>query len=132
MQTLFKKIIPAVFFLAIMCFLTSCAQKISQENFEKIQPGMTMQQVVQILGEPTNVESFNIAGLSGTSATWEHHNAIISIQFLNNQVKIKTFGKSKSKMNSDDKLSPNADSNANINSSSPITIPVPLNTNPAK
>jgi hypothetical protein len=54
---------------------------------------MTMQEVVSILGEPTESESANIAGISGTSATWKNQDAEIHIQFLNNQVAVKTFNK---------------------------------------
>ena len=104
-----------LFCLGFFCLtLVACASKVNQENFEKIQPGMTMQQVVAILGEPTNVESFNIAGLSGTSASWETKESLVTIQFLNNTVKIKTFSKSKGDSNSGaNSLIPDSDHDSN-------------------
>ena len=77
----------------VMFFLLVACSKINSANFEQIKPGMTMAQVVKILGEPTSVESVNIAGISGTSASWKNHDATVVIQFFNDQVGIKTFSK---------------------------------------
>lgn len=92
MNTLFRSTLRycACLFLAI--FLVACSQ-VTQENFDKIQPGMTMEQVVAILGNPTTSESMNVMGLSGTSAQWKDNNAVISIKFFNNTVQVKTFNK---------------------------------------
>lgn len=106
MRTLLRKMFAKSVLISLLLLLTACGSKISQQNFEKIQPGMTMQQVVNILGEPSNVESFDIAGLSGSSASWRDKNSLITIQFLNNQVKIKTFGKSSEQEQGDSSNSP--------------------------
>ena len=50
-----------------------------------------MTSVISILGEPSTSESFNIAGISGTSASWKNNHAVITIQFLNDKVQIKAF-----------------------------------------
>lgn len=81
--------------------IAGCTTKISQENFDKIQPGMTVSQVEAILGKPTRMDSIDIAGISGTSAIWKTDDAVIMVQFLDNVVKIKTF----SNMNGNDKNS---------------------------
>lgn len=78
---------------AALCFILVACSKINQENFAKIQPGMSMAQVVRILGEPDMVDSINFAGISGTSATWKTKSTLIVVQFLNDQVKIKTLNK---------------------------------------
>ena len=80
--------------LAMSLLIIACS-KLTQENFSKIKLGMTMQQVTSILGEPTNVEKINIAGISGTSATWQNDEAQIDIQFLNEQVTVKAFSRHK-------------------------------------
>lgn len=54
---------------------------------------MTMKEVIAILGEPTSSESISIAGISGTSAVWQDRYSEIDIQFLNDKVTVKTFGK---------------------------------------
>lgn len=82
-------------FTVIACIsliILGCS-RISQSNFDKIKPEMSMQEVVAILGEPTTSDSVNIAGISGTSATWKDKQIEISIQFLNNQVAAKSLNK---------------------------------------
>lgn len=80
--------------------LFSCS-RITPSNFDKIKTNMTMKEVVAILGEPTNADSVNFIGISGTTATWKNDNAEIDIQFLNDRVTIKVFSnlnKQKSKI----------------------------------
>ena len=81
------------FCMILICaiFLSGCMQRLTQENFDKIQTGMPMSEVITILGEPTASESVNFAGISGTSATWKNKNTVITIQFLNDKVQIKAF-----------------------------------------
>ncbi|MBX3708558.1 MAG: outer membrane protein assembly factor BamE [Gammaproteobacteria bacterium] len=76
-----------------LCLLILACSKLTQENFDKIKPEMTMQEVIAILGEPTSAESINIAGISGTSAVWKDNYAEIDIQFLNDKVTVKAFSK---------------------------------------
>ena len=54
---------------------------------------MPMAEVIAILGEPTTSESVNFMGLSGTSATLKDKNAVIVIQFINDNVQIKSFSR---------------------------------------
>ena len=91
-----RNLLKSCLLLFLSLILMSCTTRVNQENFEKIQPGMTMQQVVTILGEPTTSEGINIAGFSGTMATWKERDKVIAIQFLNNEMVIKTFSKQKS------------------------------------
>jgi hypothetical protein len=86
-----------VFFL--LSLLVACKQVIplSQENFDKVQPGMSMKEVGAILGEPARSESINFGGLSGTSATWKNLNATANIIFINDKVQIKSFDKNEQK-----------------------------------
>lgn len=83
-----KKIKYLIF---IFCFLLIACSKVTQNNFDKIKPNMTMKEVIAILGEPSSSDSINISGISGTSAVWHGKNAEISIQFLNDQVTVKSF-----------------------------------------
>ncbi|MEE4359053.1 MAG: outer membrane protein assembly factor BamE [Desulfococcaceae bacterium] len=72
--------------------LLSCS-KISEENFNKIQNGMTQAEVYTILGEPSESSSGSMVGISGTSAKWSKDGTEISIQFLNGKVRMKNFAK---------------------------------------
>jgi hypothetical protein len=73
--------------------LAACGSKISQENFDKIKSGMTMEEVKGILGEPTESSAMGLGPLSGTSAHWKDKDKRISIQFVNGKVTVKNFSK---------------------------------------
>lgn len=77
--------------LLSLCVLLTACNKISQANFDKIKPEMTMDEVVAILGQPTSTNSVTIAGVSGTAAVWKYQQSEINIQFLNGHVFLKTF-----------------------------------------
>ncbi len=72
--------------------LASCA-KITQDNFAKIHEGMTEQEVIALLGEPTEANSVNVLGVSGTSARWAGNDAEITIRIVNGKVALKRFDK---------------------------------------
>jgi hypothetical protein len=80
--------------MVICMSLASCAgSKISQENFEKIQTGMPLSQVIAILGEPTESSSVDVAVFSGTVSKWKAGSVTITIQFVNNKVVAKQLSK---------------------------------------
>lgn len=81
---------PAAALAALL--LASCA-KITQDNFSRIQEGMSEQEVIAILGEPTESNSVNVLGVSGTSARWVGGDAEITIRFVNGKVALKRFDK---------------------------------------
>ena len=85
----------AVVLVMVICMsLVSCSgSKISQENFEKIQTGMSMTQVTAILGEPTESSSVDVAVFSGTVSKWKAEGITITIQFVNGKVVAKQFSK---------------------------------------
>jgi len=80
--------------MVICMSLVSCSgSKISQENFEKIQTGMPLAQVIAILGEPTESSSVDVAVVSGTVSKWKAGDVTITIQFLNGKVVAKQLSK---------------------------------------
>ncbi len=81
--------------LAVLAvLLAACAgSKINQDNFDKVQVGMTQAEVKGILGEATEASSLDVAGFSGTSSTWRHGEVVITIQFVNGKVVAKQFTK---------------------------------------
>jgi uncharacterized protein YcfL len=85
----------AAFLAALL--LAACGSKISAENFERIQTGMTQKEVVAILGEPTETSAISVAGLSGGMATWREGNTEISVQFLNDKVQAKQLSRESAK-----------------------------------
>jgi hypothetical protein len=73
--------------------LVACESKVSQKNFERIRPGMTISEVQAILGEPAESNSVGVGPLSGTAAVWRNEKASIDIKFVNGKVQIKNFSK---------------------------------------
>ena len=85
----------AVILVMVICMsLVSCSiLKISQENFEKIQTGMSLAQVTAILGPPTESSSVDVAVFSGTVSKWKAGDVTITIQFVNGKVVAKQLSK---------------------------------------
>jgi SmpA / OmlA family len=67
---------PSILALAGLLFLAACS-KVNQENFAKVQEGMSEQEVIAILGTPTESNSVNIA--------------VITVRFVNGKAALKTF-----------------------------------------
>jgi hypothetical protein len=78
--------------ITLAVFLLAACGKINRENFDKISDGMIKQDVIQILGEPTETSSASLLGISGGNATWRDGKTVINVQFLNNKVIGKEMG----------------------------------------
>jgi len=66
--------------------LTACS-KLTEDNLQKIQPGMTTDQVKAILGEPTSSQTGNMLGLvSGTTYVYHTDKSDVKISFMNDKV----------------------------------------------
>ena len=78
------------FAFAAILLLAACS-KVTQENFARIQDGMTEQEVTAILGSPTESSSGSILGISGTSSKWVAGGAVIVIKFVNGKVALRSF-----------------------------------------
>jgi hypothetical protein len=82
----------ALAFLIIALMVAACS-KVTQENFAKVQDGMTEAEVNAILGPPTESQSVQALGVSGTSSRWVSGDTQISIRFLGGKVALKSFDK---------------------------------------
>jgi hypothetical protein len=90
-NSLYRVLAAALLVLA----LAGCGSKINEENFSRIENGMTDQQVFEILGKPTETSSVEALGLSGSAAVWKDEDARISVQFVNGKVRFKQFDRVK-------------------------------------
>jgi hypothetical protein len=77
---------------AALLLLAACS-KVTQENFARIQDGMTEQEVTAILGSPAQSSSGSILGISGTTSKWASGDTEITVRFVNGKVALKTFDK---------------------------------------
>ena len=80
------------FAFAGILLLAACS-KITQDNFARIQDGMSEQEVAAILGSPTESSSASVLGISGTSSKWSGGGAEITIRFVNGKVALKSLEK---------------------------------------
>lgn len=76
--------------LALALLLAACS-KVTQENYAKIQDGMSEQEVIGLLGPATESGGMSVLGVSGSSSKWVDKGAVISIQFVNGKVVGKSF-----------------------------------------
>jgi len=92
-------LLNSVISISLVLLMTGClGSKINEENYKKVQEGMTMEQVKAILGEPTDAKTDGISvpmvgSASGTQATWKTSDGKITIEltFLNDKVKLKRY-----------------------------------------
>lgn len=78
--------------IVLLAFAAACS-KVTQENFLRIDEGMTEQEVIALLGRPTESNSVNFLGMSGTSSRWVSGDAVITVSFVNGKVALKSFDK---------------------------------------
>lgn len=77
--------------LWLLVLLLAACSKVSEQNFGKIEEGMTEEQVMAILGKPTEANSVSVLGVSGTTSRWVGNGATITVRFVNGKVALKSF-----------------------------------------
>ncbi len=78
--------------LALFATLAACSSRVTPENYEKLQSGMTKAQVHEILGKPDSVKGDDIGGvLSLTKETWTHGKQSITVTFGNDALALKSL-----------------------------------------
>ena len=82
----------ALFALVAALLLAACS-KVTQDNFAKVQDGMSEQEVHALLGKPDESSSVQVLGLSGTASKWVGGDAEITVNFLGGKVALKSFDK---------------------------------------
>ena len=87
---------PRALAMIALLLLAACS-KVTQENFAKIQDGMSDQEVHALLGPPTTSSSVDILGIAGTHSRWEGSDAVISVRFVNGKLATKSYRKPEAK-----------------------------------
>ena len=85
MQRLFSFFLVAIFTV----LLAGCGSKLTSENLGKVETGMTEQQVKEILGSPTRVETGTVLGVTGTTYYYKSGDKEVKIVFVNGKVMTK-------------------------------------------
>jgi len=81
-----------LFALLVALLMVACS-KVNQENFLKIQEGMSEEEVISLLGRPSESNSVNVLGVSGTASRWVARDTLITVRFVNGKVAFKSFDK---------------------------------------
>jgi len=84
-----RKALLAIF----AALLIAACSRVTQENFLKLQEGMTEEEVISLLGRPTESNSVNLLGVSGTASRWVGRDAVIAVRFVNGKLAFKSFDK---------------------------------------
>ena len=96
MKKYISPMILGLFILLAFGLLTGCQKsKVTYANYQQIRVGMTMVEVEQFLGAPTNTSSFVFGALSGMEAHWYGNDLVITLQFVNGKVKTGTIARQK-------------------------------------
>ena len=77
--------------LAFALVALAACSKINEENFNKVRDGMSEQEVLALLGTPTESSSVSVLGISGTASKWVAKDTVITVQFVNGKVRGKSF-----------------------------------------
>ena len=82
--------------LLVSLLIAGCGSKITQENFDKVQAGMSQEEVKAILGDPTESSGASIGPISGGTWVWKTGEATIVIQFFSGKVLAKQYERRRS------------------------------------
>ena len=75
--------------LLLVLLLAACS-RVTADNFDKVQEGMSEAEVRALLGAPTESNSVTVLGMSGTASRWRGRDAEIVVRFINGKVALKT------------------------------------------
>jgi hypothetical protein len=78
---------------ALALLLVAACSKVTQENFARVQDGMSEEAVRAVLGTPSESNSVNVLGMSGTVSRWVASDAVITVRFVNGKAAFKSFDK---------------------------------------
>jgi hypothetical protein len=81
-----KKLHTILLTITTVLLVAACS-RLTEENLQKVQNGMTTTEVKAILGEPTSSATSNALGIiSGTTYTYHTSSSDVKITFVNDKV----------------------------------------------
>lgn len=87
-----KTVLPALLITGLL--LSACGDAVNRANYERIETGMSQEQVFAVLGEPDEFNSIELGELSGATARWTGRKQTINVTFTNEKVAFKRIGES--------------------------------------
>lgn len=77
--------------IAATILMIAACSKVTEDNYRKLESGMTLDQVQSLLGKADVSESTSLAGISTTRAEWHGKDGTISIRFIEEKVRAKNW-----------------------------------------
>jgi hypothetical protein len=78
--------------LSTVVALAACSSKVNAENYDKIGPGMSRDEVHALLGKPDDTSGTDIGGvLSLDKETWKAGEKVLTVTYGNDKVALKSF-----------------------------------------
>lgn len=78
--------------VAVVLVAACGASRVNAENYQKIENGMTRDEVHDLLGKPDEVSGAGIGKLQMASEVWRGHKESIHVSFVNDKVQLKSIG----------------------------------------
>ncbi|MBA4284679.1 MAG: hypothetical protein C0434_04020 [Xanthomonadaceae bacterium] len=78
--------------LSCVIALAACSSKVTAENYDKIGPGMSRDEVHALLGKPDDSRATDVGGvLSLSKETWKSGDKTLTVTYGNDKVALKSF-----------------------------------------
>jgi len=78
--------------LCCVVALSACSSKVTAENYDKIGPGMTRDEVHAVLGKPDDSSATDVGGvLSLSKEIWKAGDKTLTVTYGNDKVALKSF-----------------------------------------
>ncbi|WP_293367372.1 DUF3862 domain-containing protein [Nevskia sp.] len=78
--------------LSVVVTIAACSSKVTAENYDKIGPGMSREEVHALLGKPDDSSATDVGGvLSLSKETWTAGKKTLTVTFGNDKVALKSF-----------------------------------------
>jgi len=78
--------------LSCVIALAACSSKVTAENYDKIGPGMSRDEVHALLGKPDDSSATDVGGvLSLSKETWTAGDKKLTVTYGNDRVALKSF-----------------------------------------
>jgi outer membrane protein assembly factor BamE (lipoprotein component of BamABCDE complex) len=80
-----KNITTALIAVTALILITACS-RLTEDNLQKVQNGMTTDQVKAILGDPTSSDTGGALGITGTTYVYHTSSSDVKITFVDGKV----------------------------------------------
>ena len=77
----------------LLLLLAACDNRVTRDNFDRIEEGMSRSAVIELLGEPDEQSSLGLGSFSGATLRWVDGDRSIAVMFANDEVAFRSFSR---------------------------------------